>query len=92
MVRASSNLSARVAKSSIYYCEVYLSRSLECVVGINRFKLQAYFNANTMEQMGDIAVNDFRDLYPRYPDIEVSFITLIILITLLIVILITLLI
>ena len=32
---------------------------------------QAYFNASTMEQCGDIAVNDFRDMYPRYPEIEV---------------------
>lgn len=31
---------------------------------------KAYFNERTMEQCGDIAVNDFRDMYPRYPEIE----------------------
>jgi len=31
---------------------------------------RAYYNEKTMEQCGDIAVDDFRDMYPRYPDIE----------------------
>lgn len=31
---------------------------------------KAYFNEDTMHQFGDISVDDFRDIYPRYPDIE----------------------
>ena len=32
---------------------------------------QVYFNESTMNVFGDISVDDFRDMYPRYPDIEV---------------------
>ena len=37
--------------------------------------LQVYFNESTMNVYGDIAVDDFRDMYPRYPDIEVCYIS-----------------